>query len=412
MSILLNRLTPGGASADARRIVLARGMRGFADGMLSVLLASYLSDLGFSPAQIGLLITATLLGSAALTLAVGLLGGRLSPKVILLGACGLMLLTGIGFAGITEFWPLMLVAVAGTLNPSSGDVSVFLPTEQAVLPRTIVPAGRTALFARYSLFGTLAGAFGALVSGVPVVTGSQQGWDLIAAQRLAFLIYPIVAIAAALLYLRLSPALNPEPKTGRAPLATSKRFVLRISAVFSLDSFGSGLAVQSLVALWLFQRYGLSVETAGLIFFVAGVLSAASQLASPWLANRTGLIRTMAYTHIPANIFLILAALMPTVETAVIFLLLRTALSQMDIPARQSYVMAMVPPEERAAAASVTNIPRSLVAAISPALGGLLLTQTSFGWPLIFAGAIKILYDILLLVQFRDLRPEEETASA
>ncbi len=397
---------------DARRIVLARGLRGFADGMLSVLLASYLSDLGFSPAQIGLLITATLLGSAGLTLAVGLLGGRLSPRLILLGACVLMLLTGIGFASITAYWPLLLVAVCGTLNPSAGDVSVFIPTEQAVLPRTIVAAGRTALFARYSLFGTFAGALGALASGIPVVVGRDQGWDLLIAQRLAFLVYPLVAIAAALLYRRLSPQLDPEPQTGRATLATSKRFVLRLAAVFSLDSFGSGLAVQSLVALWLFQRYGLSVETAGAIFFGSGLLSAASQLASPWLANRIGLIRTMVYTHIPANLFMILAALMPNVELATTFLLMRMALSQMDIPARQSYVMAMVPPEERAAAASVTNIPRSLVAALSPALGGLLLTQTSFGWPLILAGAIKIGYDLLLLMMFRDLRPEEETAPA
>ncbi len=410
MSILLSRLTPAGASEDARRIVLARGLRGFADGMLSVLLASYLSDLGFSPAQIGILITATLLGSAAPTLAVGLRGGRLSPRLILLGACVLMLLTGIGFASITAYWPLLLVAICGTLNPSSGDVSVFIPTEQAVLPRTIAAAERTALFARYSLFGTFAGAFGALASGIPVVLARGQDWDLLLAQRLAFLVYPLVAVAAALLYRGLSAELDPGPRTGQATLATSKRFVLRLAAVFSLDSFGSGLSVQALVALWLFQRYGLSVETAGAIFFVAGVLSAASQLASPWLANRIGLIRTMAYTHVPANVFMILAALMPNVELATTFLLMRMALSQMDIPARQSYVMAMVPPEERAAAASVTNIPRSLMAAISPALGGLLLTQTSFGWPLIIAGAIKIAYDLLLLM-FRNLRPEEETAA-
>jgi predicted MFS family arabinose efflux permease len=178
--------------------------------------------------------------------------------------------------------------------------------------------------------------------------------------------------------------------------------------VFSLDSLGGGFVVQSLLALWLFKRFDLSVETAGAIFFAAGLLSASSQLISPLLADRVGLIKTMAYTHLPANVLLMFAALMPTAPLAILMLLLRQALSQMDVPARQSYVMSVVPPEERAAAASVTNVPRSLAAAFAPALGGFLLSQTTFGWPLILGGGIKVLYDVLLLLQFASVRPEEE----
>jgi MFS family permease len=183
---------------------------------------------------------------------------------------------------------------------------------------------------------------------------------------------------------------------------------LRLSALFSLDSLGGGFVVQSLLALWLYNRFDLSVETAGVIFFVAGLLSAFSQLVSAWLAQRIGLVRTMVYTHIPANIFLILTALMPTLPLAIATLLMRMALSQMDVPARQSYVMAMVPPEERAAAASVTNVPRSLASAAAPALSGYLLGLTNFGWPLIIGGLLKITYDLLLLGQFASQRPPEE----
>ena len=402
-------LIPEGATPDAARLLTARALRGFADGMVSVLLASYLSDLGFSPGKIGVIITATLLGSAALTLLVGLAGFRLKPRLILLGGCALMFATGVGFTGVTDFWPLLLIAFAGTLNPSAGDVSVFLPTEQALLTQTVEGRARVALFARYNLGGLFLGAFGALVSGVPVTIARDQGWDLLDAQRTGFVIYAAVAVVIALLYMRLSPDLDPR-QVAAGPLVKSRGIVLRLTALFSMDSFGSGFFVQSLLALWLFERYGISVETAGAVFFAAGLLSALSQLASPWLAERIGLIKTMVYTHIPANIFLIIAAFMPNAPLAITFLMLRTFLSTMDVPARQAYVMAVVPPEERTAAASVTNVPRSLASALSPALAGAMLAWTSFGWPLVIGGAIKVLYDVLLLVQFQNLKPDEEPA--
>ncbi len=408
---ILRRFLPKDAGPEAARLVLARGLRGFADGMVSVLLASYLLDLGFSAGQVGVLITGTLIGSALLTLAVGVFGQFAAPRFILLGASGLMLATGLGFASFTEFWPLLLVAVIGTLNPSGGDVSVFLPTEQAVLSGAAEGQSRTALFARYNLAGIFCAALGALFSGVPVVIARSQDWDLLDAQRVGFVVYAIVALLVGLIYRGMPKPYASGQGRRAAPLAKSRGVVLRLTALFSIDSFGGGFVVQSLLVLWLLQRFDLSVETAGVIFFTAGMLSAFSQLASAWLAARIGLIRTMVYTHLPANLFLIAAAFMPTAPLAIAFLLARTALSQMDVPARQSYVMSVVPPEERAAAASVTNLPRSFAAAFSPALGGLLLSHTSFGWPLVIAGVAKVIYDLLLLAQFSSRPSQDELAT-
>lgn len=394
---------------DARKLLLTRAIRGLADGLVSVALAAYLTDLGFGPFAVGAIVTGTLLGSAAVTLAVGLLGYRLSRKRILLGATALMTLTGFGFAGFTSFWPLMVGAVAGTLNPSSGDVSVFLPTEQAALAHTAAGPARTLSFAWYNLAGSLAGALGALASGVPALLASHWRVSLLIAERGVFVFYSLCAVACALVYRTLTPALEvPAEKQPRNALAESRRVVLRLAALFSLDSFGGGFVVQSLLVLWLYRRFHLDERTAAAVFFVAGTLSAFSQILSPRVAARIGLIRTMVYTHLPANIFLILAGLMPTASLSILFLLLRMAVSQMDVPARQAYVMAVVPPEERTAASSVTNVPRSLAAGLAPLISGMLLEKTTFGWPLVIGGALKAAYDLLLLFQFRAVRTREE----
>jgi len=379
--------------------VAARALRGFADGFVSVLLAIYLTALGLSPLEIGAIVTATLLGSALLTLAVGLVSDRLEPRRVLLGASLLMFATGLGFATLGDFWPLLAVAFAGTLNPSSGDVSVFLPTEQAALADAVPGRARTALFARYNLAGALLGALGAGASGLPNLAAGALGVAPLAALRAGFLVYTGSALAIALLYLSAPPNAR-TPRRPAPPLQRSRRTVLGLAALFSLDSFGGGFVVQSLLVLWLFQRFALEPATAGAVFFAAGLLSAGSQLVSPWLAARIGLIRTMVYTHLPANVFLLLAAFMPSAAGAIGFLLLRAALSQMDVPARQAYVMAVVPPEERAAAAGVTNVPRSLATALAPLLAGALLARSSFGWPLLVAGTLKIIYDLLLLARY------------
>lgn len=394
---------------DARKLLLTRAIRGLADGVVSIVLATYLTGLGWSPFEVGALITGTLLGSAALTLALGLLGYRLSRRHVLLGAAALMLLTGIGFAGLTDFWPLLIVAVAGTMNPSSGDVSVFLPTEQAALAHTASGAARTMMFAWYNLAGSMAGALGALASGLPAAASHRWAVPLLRAERGVFVFYATCAVLAGAVYARLSPALEVHPaERGRTPLSESRAIVLRLAALFSLDSFGGGFVVQSLLVLWLYRRFHLDERTTAAVFFAAGILSAFSQILSPWVAARIGLIRTMVYTHLPANIFLVLAGLMPSAALAITCLLLRMAVSQMDVPVRQAFVMAVVPPQERTAASSVTNVPRSLAAALAPLLAGALLEKTTFGWPLVIGGTLKAVYDVALLFQFRNVPTRDE----
>jgi MFS family permease len=401
-------LLPSEATSDAGVLLRARGVRAFGDGFVSVLLPLHLTTLGFDGFQIGAVATATLLGSAALTLLVGLVAYRLGRQLLLLRASLLMIATGLGFAFVHGFWPLLVVAFVGTLNPSSGDVSVFLPTEQALLPQTVSDRQRTALFARYSLIGSLVAAAGALTAGLPELVARRSGFSLATTLDGMFLLYALLGLVAFLLYRGLSPAIEPEANTAMAPLTTSKGIVTRLAALFSLDSFGSGLVVQSLLALWLFQRFEVSVATVGAIFFWTGVLSAFSALVAVRIASRIGLLETAVFTHLPANLFLVLTPFMPNVQLAVMFLLLRSALSQMDVPVRNSYVMAVVSPAERPAAASVTAVPKSLASALSPLLSGWLLSLSVFGWPLVIAGTLKGVYDVLLLVMFKSVRPPEE----
>ena len=389
-----------GSARDARRIVVTRALRGFADGRVSVLLAGHLTRLGFSSLQVGAIVTGTLLGSAVLTIALGMVAHRLALRRILLGASLVMLATGIAFAGLTSFWPLFVAAVLGTLNPSTGDVSVFLPVEQAVIADATTEHDRTRLFAWYNTGGNLAGALGSLASALPAVVAHRYGLDVALVERGGFLVYALVAVVLGVLYLGLAPA-DAHTSAQSAPLARSRSIVIRLALLFGLDSFGGGFAVQTLLVLWLYQRFGLSMQVMASVFFAAGLASAFSQLVSPWLAARIGLVQTMVYTHLPANLFLVAAGLAPTAPLAVAFLLLRASLSQMDVPVRQAYVMTVVPPEERAAAASVTNVPRSLMSAIPPLFTGLMLEHSAVGWPLVVGGALKIVYDLLLLAGSR-----------
>ncbi len=401
------RWLPPETTRDAAVLVAARGVRAFGDGFVSVLLPVFLLGLGFDGFQIGAVATATLVGSSALTLLVGFIAHRFRARPLLSSAALLMVATGVGFVFVQGFWPLLIVAFVGTLNPSSGDVSVFLPLEQSVLPLTVSAKERTALFARYSLVGSLVAAAGALFAGVPDLFAARGFVSLSQALQGMFVLYGILGLIAMVLYNRLSPSLG-EPQPKRAPLVESRRIVYTLSALFALDSLGGGFVVQSLLALWLFQRFDLSVATAGTIFFWTGVLSAGSYLVAVRLARRFGLINAMVFTHLPSNILLLLVPFMPTLPLAILLLLLRSALSQMDVPTRNSYVMAIVPPAERPAAASVTSVPRSLAQGLSPLLSGYLLGLSTFGWPLVIAGALKGTYDVLMLVMFAKVRPPEE----
>lgn len=396
-------MSGGAPAADARRVVVARTLRGFADGLVSVLLAGHLTRLGFSAVQVGAIVTATLLGSALLTIALGLVAHRLALRRVLLGASLVMTATGVAFAGLTTFWPLVVVALVGTLNPSAGDVSIFVPVEQAVLADATPGEGRTQVFAWYNVAGNFAGALGALAAGLPAVIAYAWGVDRGLVERGGFVLYAGVGLASGAIYLGLGRVEAARAATPKAPLARSRRIVAHLAALFGLDSFGGGFAVQALLVLWLHERFALSMERMATVFFVAGLASALSQFVSPWLAARIGHVRTMVYTHLPANAFLIAAGLAPTAPLAVTFLLLRAALSQMDVPARQAYVMAVVPPEERAAAASMTNVPRSLMSAIPPLVTGWMLEYSVVGWPLVCGGVLKIVYDLLLLRSFRSV---------
>jgi len=395
------------------RIFIARGLRAFADGYVSLLLPLYLLDLGYSPFEIGVLATATMLGSGVLTLLVGLRGHRYHYRTVLLAATLLMTATGIGFAAFTQFWPLLLIAIVGTLNPSSGDVSVFLPLEHAMLSRAVGDRERTSAFARYSLVGSLLGAAGSLVAGTPSLLPELLGISMVSSLRFMFVLYAAVGVMTAMLYRGLPKAATADAPVRAAPLTRSKKHVYMLAALFSLDAFGGGFVVQSMVALWLYQRFALSAATVGVIFFWTGVLAALSFLAAVRIAKRIGLVNTMVYTHIPSSLCLIAIPFVPQLGIVIVLLFIRSALSQMDVPTRSSYVMAIVSPEERPAAASITSVPRSIAAAASPSLAGLLLGLSTFGWPLIAAGATKIVYDLLLLAMFRKVRPpEEQPASA
>jgi MFS family permease len=403
------RLLPASAAPEAALLLASRALRAFGDGLVSLLLPAYLAGRGYGAFEVGLIATATLAGSSALTLLVGLHAHRFSGRGLLLGAALLMTLTGVAFALAEGFWPLLLIALVGTLNPSAGDVSLFLPLEQARLARAVADRDRTALFARYSLVGSLAGAVGALCAGFPEVLGGLLPGGPETALRAAFLLYAALGLACLLLYRRL-PAEAPEARAPAGPLRRSRRVVLTLAALFSLDAFAGGLVVQSLLALWLLERFGLSLAATGAIFFWTGLLSALSQLAAAPVARRFGLVNTMVFTHLPANVCLVLVPFAPSLGLAVALLLARSALSQMDVPTRTSYVMAVVEPAERAAAASVTAVPRGLAAAAGPLLAGSLLAVSGFGWPLVVGGGLKIAYDLALLAMFRNVRPPEEDA--
>ena len=398
-------------NAPYNRILLARGLRAFGDGYVSLLLPLYLLELGLGAFDVGVIATATLMGSGLLTLLVGLRANRYHYRSVLLAAAMLMAATGVGFAMFTQFWPLLLIAVVGTLNPSSGDVSVFLPLEHAVLSRFVTDRNRTAVFARYSLVGSLLAAVGALAATLPAMIAVPLGVSLLTALQLMFILYGALGLFAALAYRGLPAALEAEARQPSAPLGKSKRLVYVLAGLFSLDAFGGGFVVQSLIALWLYQRFGLSLAMTGTVFFWTGVLTALSYLVAVRIAERFGLINTMVFTHLPSSLCLIAIPFMPELSFVIALLFVRSALSQMDVPTRSSYVMAIVSPSERPAAASITSVPRSLAAAASPVLAGYLLSVSTFGWLFIAAGATKIVYDLLLFALFRNVRPPEEQRS-
>jgi len=414
-----------GPARDAQLIIAARGLRSFAYGLLAVILGIALSRDGVAPAAIGVLITVSLAGDFCATYVVSLGADRWGRRRTLIVLALLMAGTGIVF-GLTRAYAVLLVAAFfGTLGTSASETAPFLPIEQAILPATTPPARHTALFARYNLVASFAGAIGALTAGLPDVL-APIGLPVSTGLRLMFGVYAFTAVAVALLVTRLSPrveipsqthAVGPTPGTalsGRRrlapPLGRSREIVLRLAALFSVDALAGGLVAQSLMVLFFHLRFGVPLASLAALFFGANTLAALSFLAAAPLAGRFGLLNTMVFTHLPSNVLLALVAVMPTFPLAAAVLLLRQLLSQMDVPTRQAYTMALVAPEERTAAASVTSLARSAGSASSPLIGGLLLQGPliALGLPFIAAGALKAAYDLALWAIFRHVRGAED----
>jgi MFS family permease len=395
--------------ADIWLLYAARAVRGFGDGFAIIILPAYLSELGFGPFQIGIVASAALLGTAAVTLAIGFLApGRDLRNLLLVGAFATVA-TGIAFPATEQLAFILLIAFIGTMNPSSGDIGLFVPLEHAMLAREAPDHDRTRIFAHYSLIGGLSSAAGALAAAAPTALVSV-GVSNIGALKAMFYLYAALGLVAAGIY-RYLPRAQPQEVAPRpVALGPSKGIVYKLAALFSLDAFAGGFAVQSLVALWLFERFGLSLTAASLFFFWSNVLAAFSYPVAARLSKSFGLVNTMVFTHIPSSLCLILAAFSTNLLVVLGLLLIRSALSQMDVPTRTSYVMAVVTPLERPAAASITAVPRSLASSLSPALAGALLTTSFTGLPLVVCGMLKIIYDVALLFSFRHTKPPEELA--
>lgn len=406
---------------DALLLFAARMIRLFAYGALSVVLVLYLVERGLSEALIGVLLTATLIGDAGLSLAMTTTADRLGRRRMLV--LGALLMAGAGVAFLLTGQPLLLLiaAIIGVISPSGNEIGPFLSIEQAALAQLLPNEQRTRVLAWYNLAGSFTTALGALGGGWLAQALRMSDMPALDAYQIILVGYALSGGGLALLFLGLSPQVEVAPVT--SPVAASQRFGLRhpesrqvvmaLSGLFALDAFAGGFIVQSLLAYWFYLRFGADVGLLGSLFFGANVLAGISALLAARLAARFGLINTMVFTHIPSNLLLCLVPLMPTLSLAVTVLLLRYSISQMDVPTRQSYTLAVVAPDERSAAAGITNIARSLGAALSPLLSGLLLAHPLLlNAPIFLAGGLKIVYDLLLYRRFRALKPPEEEASA
>ncbi|HUQ94704.1 MAG TPA: MFS transporter [Bryobacteraceae bacterium] len=402
---LLN-LTP-----DGRLLFVTRFVRLFAYGALSVVLVFYLTALGLTEAQTGLLFTVTLAGDTLVSLFLTTRADRLGRKRTLIAGALLMAVAGLAFSYTGNLWVLMIAGTIGVISPGGGEVGPFLPIEQASLSHLIRGEERTAVFAWYSLAGSLAAAAGSLSAGALIQMLQSRAVSPFESERVVVILYGGMGILLALLFLRLSPAVEFEMASEKSFLgiAHSKRIVFKLSALFALDSFGGGFVVQSFAAYWFYLRFGVQPAMLGLIFFWANVFAGISALLASRLASRFGLVNTMVFTHLPSNVLLILVPFMPNLELAVCVLLLRFSISQMDVPARQSYIMAVVRPEERSATAGVTGVARTIGAAIAPWFAGLLFANPALiGVPFILAGTLKSVYDVLLYRQFIAVQPHDD----
>jgi MFS family permease len=389
----------------------------FAYGFLAVVLVLYLAQAGLSEAAIGLLLTLTLLGDTVISLWLTTRADRFGRRRTLIIGTLLMIFAAALFAGTQEFIPLLIAATIGVISPSGNEVGPFLSIEQAALSQIVPDRERTHVFAWYNLVGSFATAFGALCGGGLAQLLQNSGVTPLNSYRAIVIGYGVMGFVLLLIFTRLSakvevlssPTLLLTPAKKTLGLHKSRRVVFKLSALFSLDAFAGGFVVSSFVAYWFNVRFGAEPGALGAIFFAANILAGLSALSAARIAKRIGLINTMVFTHIPSNILLILVPLMPTLPLAVIVLLLRFSISQMDVPTRQSYTMAVVSPNERSAAAGITGIARTTGASLAPSITGALMSYPALlNVPFYLAGGLKIVYDVLLYRSFRSTRPPEE----
>lgn len=394
----------------------------FAYGSLSVILALYLTQLGLSEVKIGLLLTFTLLGDTAISLWITTNADRVGRRWMLIAGALLMTLAAGLFTATRDFYVLLLAATIGVISPGGNEVGPFLSIEQASLTQQVTDGERTRVFARYNLAGSFATALGALSGGGLSAQLQALGYPPLASYQAVFLGYGLIGLLLVGLFVRLSHGIEISPEVHSAPagrpgparflgLGHSRRIVFRLAALFSLDAFAGGFIIQSLMTLWFNHRFGVDPGLLGAIFFGANMLAGISALSAVWIARRIGLIHTMVFTHLPSNALLILVPFMPTLGLAIGLLLMRFSILQMDVPTRQSYIMAVVAPGERSAASGITGVARTVGAAISPVITGAFLSDPArIGLPFIVSGGLKILCDLALYANFRVVKPPEEQA--
>ena len=398
---------------DGKKLLVTRVLRTFAYGYLAVVLALYLGELGLREVEIGLVLTAAIAGSAAMTVLWSLLADRVGRRRTVATMALLMVAGGLLFAAGGGILPLLIGAFTGTISATSSEVGVFLTVEQAILPQTAPAERRTWLFSIYATVANFAQAAGSLFAGIVAIFAASglHGAD---AYRPLFLLYACIGLLNFAIFLSLSPHVELVHVDGERRfrgIHRSRGVVMRLSALFGLDAFAGGLVVQSIVAYWFHVRWALDPAALAVLFFWVNALSGLSLLAAGRLAGRIGLINTMVFTHLPSNVLLMLVPLAPSAAAAVALFLARMSISQMDVPTRQSYTMAVVDPDERTATAGITNVARSAASAVSPVLTGYAFSVGALGIPFFVAGGLKIAYDLLVYRAFRDVRPPEEIRS-
>ena len=397
-------------SRDGWVLFATCGVRSFAYGFLSVILGLYLDAGGLSPAVIGWIFTAALGGGAVMTIVITAVADRFDRRVLLIVGAVFMALAGSVFALSRDPILLTIAAVFGTISPSGKEVGPFLSIEQAILPQTTTDEQRTAVFSAYNLIGSLAGAIGALAVAIPSLFVESK----ITGYRFLLWGYVVAALVLAVLFALLSRQVETKNRAGlqsrQYGVHKSRQIVAKLAGLFALDAFAGGFIVQSIVAYWFYLRFNTDLNSLGGIFFGTNFLSALSFLAAPAIARRFGLLNAMVFTHLPSNFLLLLVPLMPTLGLAVIMLLVRNSLSQLDVPTRQSYTMAVVDADERAASAGILSVARNAGAAVAPLFTGALLAVPTLGLPFLLAGGLKIVDDLWIFAVFRNVKPPEENS--